>query len=152
MDAWLVPGWRNQSQDGLISPRMAQLVPGWPSQSQDGLVSLRMAQLVPRVAQLVPRMAQLWPTSWKNGRFLMIFPLGRSNWLQITKKSFYVFCIFAPLYRRFRPSRVLQTIELEKIYRFVLKILNFMPYGSVLSRFCDLYRFSIDFQQIFNRF
>ena len=51
------------------------------------------------------------------------------------KKVFYFFY----LYRRFRPSPVSQTIELEKIYRFVSKILDFMPYGSVLSRFCALY-------------
>ena len=49
---------------------------------------------------------------------------------------FYVFCIFTSLFRRFRLSRVSQTIDLEEIYRLVSKILNFAPYGSVLSRFC----------------
>ena len=49
---------------------------------------------------------------------------------------FYVFCIFTPLFRRFRLSRVSQTIDLEEIYRLVLKILNFSPNGSLLSRYC----------------
>ena len=49
---------------------------------------------------------------------------------------FYAFCLFTPLYRRFRLSRVSQRIDLDEIYRLVSKILNFMPCGSVLDRFC----------------
>ena len=49
---------------------------------------------------------------------------------------FYVFCLFTPLYRRFRLSRVSQTIDLDEIYRLVSKILNFTPCGSVFDRFC----------------
>ena len=49
---------------------------------------------------------------------------------------FYVFCLFTPLYRRFRLSRVSQRIDLDEIYRLVSKILNFMPCGSVFDRFC----------------
>ena len=55
-------------------------------------------------------------------------------------KSWCVFCISTPLYRRFRLSRVSQTIDLEEIYRLVAIILNFAPYGSVLSRFCVFFR------------
>ena len=51
---------------------------------------------------------------------------------------FYVFCLFTPLYRRFRLSRVSQRIDLDEIYRLVSKILNFMPCGSVFDRFCVL--------------
>ena len=49
---------------------------------------------------------------------------------------FYVFCLFTPLYRRFRLSRVSQRIDLDEIYRLVSKILNFTPCGSVFDRFC----------------
>ena len=49
---------------------------------------------------------------------------------------FYVFCLFTPLYRRFRLSRVSQSIDLDEIYRLVSKILNFTPCGSVFDRFC----------------
>ena len=52
---------------------------------------------------------------------------------------FYVFCLFTPLYRRFRLSRVSQRIDLDEIYRLVSKILNFMPCGSVFDRFCVLW-------------
>ena len=48
----------------------------------------------------------------------------------------YVFCLFTPLYRRFRLSRVSQSIDLDEIYRLVSKILNFTPCGSVFDRFC----------------
>ena len=51
---------------------------------------------------------------------------------------FYVFCLFTPLYRRFRLSRVSQRIDLDEIYRLVSKILNFMPCGLVFDRFCVL--------------
>ena len=47
----------------------------------------------------------------------------------------YVFCLFTPLYRRFRLSRVLHAQDLDEIYRLVSKILNFMPCGSVFDRF-----------------
>ena len=49
---------------------------------------------------------------------------------------FYVFCLFTPLYWRFRLSHALQTVDLEEIYRLVSKLLNFMPCCSVLGRFC----------------
>ena len=49
-----------------------------------------------------------------------------------------VFCIFTPLYRRFRPSRISQTVDIEEIYRFISKILDFMPCGSVFGHFCVL--------------
>ena len=55
------------------------------------------------------------------------------------KTFFYVFCLSTPLYRRFRLSHVCQTIDLEEIYRFVSKILNFTPCGLVFGRFCVLY-------------
>ena len=47
----------------------------------------------------------------------------------------YVFCIFTPLYHRFRFSRVFQTIDIEEIYRLVATNIHFMPYGSLLNRF-----------------
>ena len=52
------------------------------------------------------------------------------------KTMFLVFCLFTPLYRRFRLSRVWHAQEHEEIYRLVSKILNFMAYGSVFERFC----------------
>ena len=51
----------------------------------------------------------------------------------------YVFCLFTCLYRRFRLSRVSQSIDLDEIYRLVSKILNFTPCGSVFARFCVFY-------------
>ena len=52
------------------------------------------------------------------------------------------FAFLPPLYRRFRPSGALQTIDIEEIYRFISKIIHFMPSGSVFEN-------SIDFQYIF---
>ena len=52
----------------------------------------------------------------------------------------YVFCLFTPLYRRFRLSRVSQSIDLDEIYRLVSKILNFTPCGSVFERTCILWK------------
>ena len=49
---------------------------------------------------------------------------------------FYVFCLFTPLFRRFRLSRVWHAQECEEIYRLVSKILNFIACGSVFDRFC----------------
>ena len=111
-DGWMVTGWMpSQSQDGLISPSMAQLVPVWPSQSQYGLVSPSMAQLVPvwpsqsqyglvspRVAQLVPG----WPICGRPRGKMYFFSLGRSNWLQITKNRFLRFLAFYPLISAFQ--------------------------------------------------
>ena len=54
----------------------------------------------------------------------------------LEKQSLTFFCLFNPLYRRFRLSRVSQTQEREEIYRLVSKILNFTPCGSVFDRFC----------------
>ena len=68
------------------------------------------------------------------------FSLRRSKCLKITKTMFYVFCLFTPLYRRFRLSHVCQTIEPEEIYRLVSKIPHFMPCGSVFGRFCVLWK------------
>ena len=53
---------------------------------------------------------------------------------------FYDFCLFTALYWCFRLSRASQTIDIEKIYRLVSKILNFMPCGSVWGRFCVQYK------------
>ena len=54
-----------------------------------------------------------------------------------SQKSYFTFLAFLPpLYRYFRLSHALQTIHLEHIYRLVSKIINFMPCGSVLGRFC----------------
>ena len=48
----------------------------------------------------------------------------------------YVFCLFTPLYRCFRLSRVWHAQECEEIYRLVSENLNFTPCGSVFDRFC----------------
>ena len=64
---------------------------------------------------------------------------GAQNGWKYRKTFFYVFCLFTPLFRRFRLSRVSQTQEREEIYRLVSKILNFMPCGSVFDRFCDYF-------------
>ena len=68
----------------------------------------------------------------------------RSKWLKIEKNYVLRFLHFYPLFRRFRLSRVSQTIDLEEIYRLVSKILNFTLCGSVLSRFCVLYAYRAD--------
>ena len=60
------------------------------------------------------------------------FTLGANH----EKQVFTFFCLFTPLYGRFMLCRASQTIDIEKIYRLVSKILNFMAYGSVLDRFC----------------
>ena len=52
------------------------------------------------------------------------------------KQGFCVFCLFTPLNRRFRLSRVSQRIDLDEIYRLVSKFFNFTPCGSVFDRFC----------------
>ena len=55
-----------------------------------------------------------------------------------SEKRCFTFCVFTPLYWRFRLSRIFQTIENWICYRMVSKILNFTPYGSVFSLFCVL--------------
>ena len=72
----------------------------------------------------------------KNASFPRFFHQGAQIGCKSRKNGFYVFCLFTPLYGRFRLSRALQTIDIEKIYRLVSKILNFTAYGSVLDRFC----------------
>ena len=52
---------------------------------------------------------------------------------------FYIFCLFTPLFRRFRLSRVSHAQDLDEIYRLVSKILNFMPCGLVFGGFCVFY-------------
>ena len=71
-----------------------------------------------------------------NALFWINFHWGAQNGWKSWKTMFYVFCLFTPLYRRFRLSRVSQRIDLDEIYRLVSKILNFMPCGSVFDRFC----------------
>ena len=70
--------------------------------------------------------------------FANFYWAAQNGW-KSRKTRFYVFCLFTPLYRRFRLSRVSQTIDLEEIYRLVSKILNFTPCGSVFDRFCVLW-------------
>ena len=72
----------------------------------------------------------------KNASFSQFFHQGAQIDCKSRKTGFYVFCLFTPLYRRFMLCRASQTIDIEKIYRLVSKILNFMPCGSVLGRFC----------------
>ena len=76
------------------------------------------------------------PKSLKNASFLRFFRQGAQIGCKSRKTCFYVFCLFTSLYGRFRLCRASQTIDIEKIYRLVSKILNFMPSGSVLDRFC----------------
>ena len=66
------------------------------------------------------------------------FSLRRSKWLKISKNKVYLFCLFTPLYRHFRFSRVSHVQDLDEIYRLVSKILDVMPCGSVFGRFCAL--------------
>ena len=61
--------------------------------------------------------------------------LDARNGCKSRKTTFCVFWLFTPLYRRFRLSRVCQTIDLEEIYGLVSTILNFTPCGSVFGRF-----------------
>ena len=77
----------------------------------------------------------------KSYQFSLIFVnfhWGVQNWLKIVKNNFLRFCLFTPLYRCFRLSRVLHAQDLDEIYRLVSKILNFTPCGSVFDRFCVL--------------
>ena len=48
--------------------------------------------------------------------------------------GFHIVCLFTSLFRHFRLSRVSKSIDLDETYRLVLKIINFMPCGSVLSK------------------
>ena len=57
----------------------------------------------------------------------------------LEKHNFTFFCLFTSLYRRFRLSRVWHAQDLNEIYRFVSKNLNFMACGSLFGRFCVLY-------------
>ena len=67
-------------------------------------------------------------------RFSLIFIEVLKIAENLEKQKFYVFCLFTPLYRRFRLSRVSHAQDLDEIYRLVSKILNFMPCGSVFDR------------------
>ena len=76
------------------------------------------------------------PEIFEKYKFLNFFHQGAQIGCKSRKTGFYVFCLFTPLYGRFRLSRASQTIDIEKIYRLVSKILNFMPCGLVLDLFC----------------
>ena len=65
-------------------------------------------------------------------KFQQVFKLAESREKPVP--TFFAF--LPPLYGHFRLSHASQTIDIEKIYRLVSKILNFMPCGSVLGRFC----------------
>ena len=83
-----------------------------------------------------------WLPALTEARFSLIFAnfhWGAQNCWKSRKTKFYVFCLFTPLYRRFRLSRVSHAQDLDEIYRLVSKILNFMPCGSVFGRFCVFY-------------
>ena len=105
-----------------------------------------MDRIWPCYATGWPSYAPLWelradlfkkrPKSLKNASFSRFFHEDAQIVCKSRKTGFYVFCLFTPLYGRFRLSRASQTIDIEKIYRLVSKILNFMPCGSVLGRFC----------------
>ena len=56
---------------------------------------------------------------------------GVRNCWKCRKTRFYVFCLFTPLYWRFKLPRVPPREELFEIYRLVSEILHFMPSGSV---------------------
>ena len=71
-----------------------------------------------------------------NALFWINVHWGAQNGWKSWKTRFYVFCLFTPLYRRFRLSRVSQRIDIDESYRLVSKILNFMPCGSVFDLFC----------------
>ena len=101
-----------------------------------GLVTPQGGLVTPPLWGLRADLFKKRPKSLKNASFLRIFHQGAQIGCKSRKTGFYVFCLFTPLYRRFRLSRASQTIDIEKIYRLVSKILNFMPCGSVLSRFC----------------
>ena len=58
----------------------------------------------------------------------------RSKWLKIGKNDVSHFWIFTHLYKRFRPCRVLQTIDLKEIYRSIPKMISVMLCGSFLGR------------------
>ena len=92
----------------------------------------------------MPQYGDYVPTSWKNHIVLTIFPLGRSNCLQITKNNFSRFLAFTPLFRRFALSGVVHVKELDEIDRSVSKILHFMASGSVLENLSKIYRASIE--------
>ena len=100
-----------------------------PVTPQDGLVT-------PPLWRLRADLFKKRPKSLKNVSFSRFFHQGAQIGCKSRKTGFYVFCLFTPLYWRFRLSRASQTIDIEKIYRLVSKILNFMPCGSVLGRFC----------------
>ena len=96
----------------------------------------RMAQLRPPYGNYVPTSVKSVPKLFKNVSFSQFFHQGAQIGCKSWKTGFYVFCLFTSLFGRFRLSRASQTIDIEKIYRLVSKILYFMPCGSVLNHFC----------------
>ena len=58
-----------------------------------------------------------------------LFPSRQIAW-KWRKTTFYVFCIFTPLYRRFSISSVAHGSGFDEIYRLLPKIIHFMPSGS----------------------
>ena len=97
--------------------------PGWPSYAP--------------VRGLCADLCEKRPEYVKVMKFHSFSFMGCSKLLQIVEKTMlYVFCLSTPLDRRFMLCRASQTIDIEKIYRLVSKILNFMACGSVLGHFC----------------
>ena len=109
----------------------------------------------PSYAPEWPSYAPLWrlradlfkkrPKSLKNASFSWFFYQGVEIGCKSRKTGCYVFCLFTPLYWRFRLSHALQVIDLEEIQRLVPKIVNFMPCGSVSEILMTIYGNSNEF-------
>ena len=116
--------------------------PGWPSYAP--------------LWELHADLSKKRTKSLKNYSFSRFFHQGAQIGCKSRKTGFYVFCIFIPLYGRFRLSHASQMIDIENIYRLVSKILIFIPCGSVLDRFCiqskNFDRKPIELQQKLDRF
>ena len=100
-------------------------------------------QVTPKWPQIDLRVTSEWPQSDPKNDLVVEtfvdFHWGAQNAWKSWKTRFYVFCLFTPLFRRFRLSRAWHAQDLDEIYRLVSKILNFTPCGSVFDRFCVLW-------------
>ena len=126
----VTPQYDDCVQDGLATTQDGLAT------TQDGLIATQDGLVTPPLWGLCADLFKKRTKSLKNESYSRFFHQGVQIGCKSRKTGFYVFCLFTSLYGRFRLSRASQTIDIEKIYRLVSKILNFMPCGTVLGRFC----------------
>ena len=80
----------------------------------------------------------------QNDVFGAVFLLGHQIACKSRRTTSHIFWLFTSLFRCFTLSGVAHREEIFEIYRFISKILHFMPSGSISENLSKIYRTSIE--------